>query len=128
MCQVSSQSIAILYPEKKYDRGKFTPTPRQRFPCQNTSAGIRLIELTKSSDTLNYMPFLSTAFIKLFYAYFYCLYLCGTKSFVLKTVPYFTFFLFGLIWHSVCSIKGSAILVLLVQTYRESEIRYLQQI
>ena len=28
----------------------------------------------------------------IFYTYFYCLYLCGTKSFVLKPEPYFTLF------------------------------------
>ena len=42
---------------KKYDGGIFTPTPRQLARYQNTSVRTGLIELTETSDTLNYKPF-----------------------------------------------------------------------
>ena len=59
---------------------------------------IGLVELTEPSDAINYKPVLNTAFYKLLYTSFYCLYLCRTKSFVLNTELYFNFFLiwFGL--------------------------------
>ena len=43
MCQVSNQSIAVLYPEKVWWG-------------QNTSVRIRLIEHTEPSDILNCKP------------------------------------------------------------------------
>ena len=60
--------------------------------------------------------FINIAFCKLFYRYFYCLYLFETKTFFLKNEPYFTFFGFGLGWHSVLkdSIKGFAFMMLFV--------------
>ena len=75
----------------------FTPTPRRQLRGQNRSVGIRLIELTEPSGTLNYKPFLNSAFYTLFYTFirftsFYCLYLSVSKSFVLKTELYFKFF------------------------------------
>ena len=84
VCQVSSQSIAVFFPGKMYGGSNFTPTPCQRLQSQNKSVGIGLIGLTESSDTLNYKSVLNIAFYKLFYTYCYCLYLCGTKYFVLK--------------------------------------------
>ena len=53
VCQVSSQSIEVLYPEKIM-MGVISPPP----PClllrsQNTSVGTGFIELTEPSDTLN---------------------------------------------------------------------------
>ena len=42
---------------KKYDGVNFTFTRYQRLRSQNTSMGIGLIELTKHSDTLNYIRF-----------------------------------------------------------------------
>ena len=94
---VDSSSLS----RKKYDGDNFTPTSCKWLRGQNTLVGIGLIELTDPSDTLNYKPFLNIAFYKLFYVYFYCSYLRGTKSFVLKTELYLTFFWFGLGWHSL---------------------------
>ena len=94
---INSRSLSRI----KYDGDNFTPTPLKRLRGRITSVGIRLVEVTEPSDTLNYNPFfLNIALYKLFYTYFYCFYLCGTKSFVLKTELYFTFFLFSLGWHS----------------------------
>ena len=45
--------------------------------------------------------FLNIAFYKFFYTYFGCLYLCGKKSFVQKSEPYFIFARFGLRWRLV---------------------------
>ena len=45
--------------------------------------------------------FLNVAFYKLFYMYFYCLDLCETKSFDLKTELYFTLLWFVLDWDSL---------------------------
>ena len=83
---------------KKFDENNSTPTSRKRLRGQNTSVGIKLIELTEPSDTSHY---LKIALNKLFYTHLYFIYLCGTKSFVLKTELYFTFFSFGLGWLSV---------------------------
>ena len=82
---------------KKYDGDNFTPTPRKRLQGQNTSVGIGLIELNEPSDTLNYRPFFKHCILQTVLHIFFCLHLCGTKSFVLKTKLYFTFFFF-LIW------------------------------
>ena len=73
---------------KKYRKDDFTPTTRKRLRGQNTSVRIGLIKLTESSNTMSYKPF----FNKLFHMYFYYLYSCGTKSFVIKTELHFTFF------------------------------------
>ena len=94
-------------------------TPCKQVSTQNTLVGIELIELTER-DLLDYRQFFKhckkiTNFkhYKLFYTYF-CLFLCGAKSFVLKTNLYFNFF--WLVW--VCircySIKGSVFLVSLL--------------
>ena len=60
--------------------------------------GIGLIELTEPSNILNYKPFFKHCILQNILQYFYCLYLRGTKSTVLKTEQYFTSFLiwFGL--------------------------------
>ena len=72
--------------------GIVTPTLRKRLRGQNMSMKLGLIELTELSDTLNYKPFLNITFYKLFYTHFYCLYLCGKNSFVLKIELCFTLF------------------------------------
>ena len=100
---------------KKYDGDNFTPTPRKRLQGQNTSVGIGLIELNEPSDTLNYRPFFKHCILQTVLHIFFCLHLCGTKSFVLKTKLYFTFFFFfDLVWVGIrCyCIKGSVFLVL----------------
>ena len=72
-------------PLKKHDRSNFNTTPCQQLLGQNTSVRIGIIELVGPSDTLDYkLHFLNIAF--------YCLYLCGTKYFVLKAELYFIFF------------------------------------
>ena len=87
---------------KKYDWDNITPTPGKRLRGQDTLVRIRLTELTEPFDTLNYRPFFKYCILQTyFYTHFSCLYLCGTKSFVLKAELYFTFFLFSLGWHSV---------------------------
>ena len=73
--------------------------------------------------------FLNITFNKLFYKYFYCLYLCGkNKSFVLETESILHFF--HLIWGGVwCySIKGSVFLLRFLWCCRELEIHQQQQI
>ena len=66
------------------------PSPQQ-LRGQKTSVGIELIELIEPSDASNYKQFYKHCFYKLCNTYFYCSYLCGTKSFFLKAEPYFTF-------------------------------------
>ena len=56
MCQVSSQQIAALYPEKGMMGINFTPTHCQRLQRQNKSTEIGLIKLAEPSQTLNYKP------------------------------------------------------------------------
>ena len=55
VCQVSSQSIAAIYPKKSMVE-VIPPSfsPRQRSRGLNTSVGIGLTELAKLTDTLNY--------------------------------------------------------------------------
>ena len=60
VCQVSSQSIADLYPKKVW-----WVQLHQQLRGQNKSVEMRLIELIELSDT--------------FYTCFSCLYLCGAK-------------------------------------------------
>ena len=58
VCVPSFKSInSSSLTRKKYDSDNFTPTPRNQVQGQNTSVGIRLIELTELSDTLNCKPF-----------------------------------------------------------------------
>ena len=59
--QVNSSSLS----RKKYDGDNFTPTPHKELQGQNTSVGIRLIELTKLSDTLNYNTFFKHCILQL---------------------------------------------------------------
>ena len=111
---INSSSLS----RKKYIGGNFTHTLCQRLRGQNTLLGIWLIKLTEPSETLNYIPF-SKHYILQFYLYFYCLYLCGTKPFVLKTELYFIFFY--LVWGGIwCySFKDSVLLLLFLWGYRE---------
>ena len=86
-CEPSFKSINSSSLSKKgYDGDYFTPTPYKGIIGQICQRGIWLIELIELSDTLNYKPDFkhNIAFCKLFCTYFYCLYLCGTKSCVLK--------------------------------------------
>ena len=53
--------MAVPYPE---NGGNFTPSPCQLLRNQNASVGIGLIELTVSSDTLNYKPFFKHCILK----------------------------------------------------------------
>ena len=76
--QVNKYQFSI---QKKPDGGNFTPTSLQGLQVQNTSVGIGLIELTKSSDTLNY---------KLFFKH--CILQTILPVFILKTDLYFIFF------------------------------------
>ena len=100
---------------KKYDGDNFTPTFRQQLRNQNTSVGIGSVEFTEPSDTWTYKPFFPHCILQTIlhiYMYSYGSYLCGTKSFVLKTDLYFTFFC--LVWGDIqCYIiKGSVYLLL----------------
>ena len=100
VCVASFKSInSSSLSRKKYDGGNFTPSPRQRLQGQNTSVGIMLTELTEPSDTLKYKPFSKHCILQTILNKFFFLYLCGTKSFVLKTQLYFILFWFGLWWH-----------------------------
>ena len=66
----------------------FTPTPRQLLRCQITSVGIELIELTVTSDSLNYNPYFKHCILQTnIYAYCSCLYLREANSDVLQTDP-----------------------------------------
>ena len=92
---INSSSLST----KKYDGDNFTPISCKRLWGQNTSVEIWLSWLNLlnllihwiTSHILNIITF-----YKLLYTYFQCLYLCGKKSFVLKTELYFTFLWFGL--------------------------------
>ena len=81
---------------------------------------------------INYKAFFKHCTLQIILHCFYCLYLhtpnSTKKLFALKTEPYFIFF--DLVWVGIqCySVKGSVLLVLFVQGYRESGILYLQQI
>ena len=89
VCVSSFKSInGSSLSREKNDGGNFTPTPRRLLRDQNTSMEIELIKLSEPSGTFH---FLNIAFYELFYRYFYCLYSCGTKSFILKTELYFIF-------------------------------------
>ena len=109
VCVPSFKSIN----RKKFSRSNFTPNPRQWLRGWNKSVGIRLTELNKPSAHWIRSHFFNITFHKLFYTYFYCLYLRGTKSLILKTEPYFTIF-FDMISGGTCcySIKGFVFLVL----------------
>ena len=101
VCVPSLKSInSSSLSRKKYGGGNFSPPPRQRLQGQSTSVGIGLTELTEPSDTLNYKLFFKHCILQTVLHGFYCLYLCGTKSFVLKPEPYFTFF-FDLVWGGI---------------------------
>ena len=52
MCQVSSQSIAVPYPEKSMVGVVSPPSPRQRLRGENTLVGTGLIDFIEPSDTL----------------------------------------------------------------------------
>ena len=71
--------------------GNFNSSSSQRFPRQNMSVGIGIIELTELSDTFNYEAYFKQCFLHTSLHFLYCLYLFGTKFFVQKTEPYFTF-------------------------------------
>ena len=102
VCVQSFKSInSSSLSRKKYDGINFTPTISQQLHSQNASLVIGLIGITEPSDTLNYKPFFKHCTLQTILQVFYCLYLCGTKSFSLKTELYFTFSRFGLGWHSV---------------------------
>ena len=60
-----------------------------------------LVDLTEPSDPLNYKSVYKNWILQIILHVFYGLYLCGTKSFVLKTELFFTFFWYGLVWHLV---------------------------
>ena len=61
MSQVSSQWIAVLYPEQICG-DHFTAILCKWLKGQNTSVGIELIELTEPSDTLNYKSIIKNCF------------------------------------------------------------------
>ena len=70
---------------KHYDGDNFNPTPRKQL--------IKIIlNLLSPSAALNLKSFWNIVFYKLFYTYFYCLYLYGAKCFVLKSELYFIIF------------------------------------
>ena len=83
--QISNQWIAILYPQN--DGSNFTPNPL------SASIGMNLVSFFIHWITSH---FLNNSFCKLFYTYFYCLYLCVTKPFALKAELYFILFWFAL--------------------------------
>ena len=62
---------------QKYDSGNFTATSDHRLWYQKTSFGIGLI-------LVHWIT--SYFFYKVCHIYFYCLHLCGTKSFALKSM------------------------------------------
>ena len=103
MYQVSSQWIAVLYPEKTMVGVTSPPTPSSAITISKYVGG----------NSVNWTHWANwyielQAFCKLFYTYFYFFYLPRTKSFVLKTEPYFTFFgqpvvARRVLWIRVCS-------------------------
>ena len=48
--------------KKRYSGDNFTPIPRKRLQGQHMLLGIKLIELTEPSDTLNYKQCSNIAF------------------------------------------------------------------
>ena len=91
VCKPSFKSINSSYLSRKKDHGgNFTPIPPQRLRSDKVIWTYRA-----------FWTFLNIAFFKLFYTYFYCLYLRETKPFVQKTQLYFIFFWLVLGWHSV---------------------------
>ena len=90
--------------------GQFHSHPLQWLWGQSTSRGIGLIELTE--PFLNWITkhFLNIVFYKRIYMYFHCLYLHGTKFFVLKIHLYFINFWFSLGGIRCYSIKVSVFL------------------
>ena len=86
-------NLKSINSSSKYSNGNnFSPTPRKRLQDQNTSVGMWLIEITEPSDTLNYRSFFRHCILPTVLHVFFCLYMCETKHFVLKTELYFTFF------------------------------------
>ena len=72
VCMESFKSInGSSLSRKKIDENNSTPTSRMRLRGQNTSVGIKLIEVTEPSDASHY---LKITFNKLFYTYF-CFYI-----------------------------------------------------
>ena len=81
--------------------GSFHSHPHKHLQGQNTLVEIGFIELTEPFCKLIYKPFFKHCILQMILHLFYCLYLRGTKFFVLKTELYFIFFWFGLGWHLV---------------------------
>ena len=84
-----------------FDWDNFTPASCKWLQGQNMLVGLRLIEITEPSDTLNYKPFFKYWILQTILHVFLLFVFCGTKYFVLKTELHFTFFWFDLGWHSV---------------------------
>ena len=83
--------MTVLYPEKNM-------------------MGIISLPLTEPSDPLNYKPIFKHCILQTV-LHIFLLYFCRTKSFVLKTELYFTFFDLVLFGAWGYSITGSVILV-----------------
>ena len=100
MCVPSVKSLnSSFLSRKKCNGDNVTPNPCKQLWGQNTLVGVWLIELTEPSNPLHYKPFFKHCILHTILHVFLLLYLCETKSFVLKTEQYF--FWFGLVWHSV---------------------------
>ena len=100
VCVRSFKSIYCSFLSRKKYGNNFTRTPRKRLRGQNTLVGIGLIELIKSSDTLNYKPFFKH-FLKNILHIFLLLVFMWNKIFCFKNWAVFYSSLFGLGWHSV---------------------------
>ena len=77
----------------------YDPTLCKRVSVQNTSVGIGLIELTESSDTLNYKPFFKECILKTILHVFFIVYICVKQNLLfykLSCIVYIFLIWFGL--------------------------------
>ena len=105
VCVRSFKSIYCSFLFRKKYGNNFTRTPRKRLRGQNTLVGIGLIELTKSSDTLNYKPFFKHFLKNILHIFLLLVF------FVLKTELYFTVFYLAWVGIRCYGVKGSVFLV-----------------
>ena len=93
ICLPSFKSInSSSLSRKKYDGDNFTPTTRNRLRGQNMPVGIRLIELTEPSGTLNYKSFFKHCILQTILHVFLLFIFVWNKIFILKTELYFVVF------------------------------------
>ena len=106
---INSNSVS----RKKYNGVNFTPFRRQWLRGQNTSMGIRLIELTELSDTLNDKPFFKHCILQIILHILLLFIFVLNKIFCSKNwaVSYIFLIWFGVVF-GIAVLKGSVFLVL----------------